>query len=163
MSAVGIGIVALALFAVKIARLARTGTINRGDCMGLSRYCKKWWLQGYTFEPSPFPPPWDFPVRVYGDSREVQGMSRQDQSTETLIAASQGIQTMGRFACHPSENLKHGDVLRSEEMGVFIRLEGDALQAPEFATTQVKTFAAVVTSRTIEEHAENEAMRRAMV
>ena len=119
--------------------------------MAISSYYKKWYLQGLVEVPSQFPPPWDAPTWEFGDGREVQGMFRQDQSTETLIAASQGIQTMGRFACHPSENLKHGDVLRSEELGVFIRLEGDALQAPEFATTQVKTFAAVIVSREIEQ------------
>jgi len=119
----------------------------------LENYYKTWYLQALVEVASVLPPPWNVPLWEYGDGREIKGFFRQDQSTEALIAASQGVQTMGRFACHPSESLKHGDVLRSEELGVFIRLEGDPLQSPKLATTQVKTLAAVVTSRTVEEQA----------
>jgi len=117
----------------------------------LEQQYKSWYLQELREVPSVFPPPWDTPTWEFGDGREVQGMFRQDQSTETLIAASSGVQTMGRFATSPNENLYHGAVLRSEELQVFIRLEGDPLTAPSFASTQVQTWAAVVTSRTVEE------------
>jgi len=119
--------------------------------MALSNYYKKWHLQELVEVPSIFPPPWDTPTWEFGDGREVQGFFRQDQSTETLIAASSGVQTMGRFATSPNENLYHGAVLRSEELGVFLRLEGDKISSPEFATTQISTWMATVTSRTIEE------------
>ena len=121
--------------------------------MGLSAYYKTWYLQELREVPSPFPPTWNTPTWEYGDSREVKGFFRQDQSKETLIAAAQDVRTLGRFACHSSENLLPGDVLRSVELGVFIRLEGDALETPKQATVQVKTFAAYVTSRTTEEQA----------
>jgi len=114
---------------------------------------KTWYLQGFTLEPSPFPAPWDAPVPIYGDKREIRGFLRQDQSSEVLIAAGQGIDTRGRFAVHPSANLSHGDVLRSEELGVFIRIEGDPLETLGQSTVQVKTFMAVVTSRSVEEQA----------
>ena len=117
-----------------------------------SRY-KTWFLQDFTEAPSIAPPPWDTPLWESADSREVKGFFRQDQSEESLVAATQGINTRGRFACHPSENIKHGDVLRSAEMNIFIRLEGDSLITSEFAGAQVKIFAARVTSRVTEEQA----------
>jgi hypothetical protein len=119
--------------------------------MGLSKYYKPWEMWELAEVPSEFPPPWDNPTFELQATRKLQGLFKQDQSAETMIAAAQGIDTRGRFACKPSENLKHGDVLRSEELGVFIRLEGDPLTAPSFASTQVQTWAAVVTSRTVEE------------
>ena len=121
--------------------------------MGLSAYYKTWFLQGLVETPSIFPPPWNQSTWEMADLRPVQGMFRQDQSTETLIAAASGIDTRGRFAVSPQANLKHGDVLRSEELGVFMRLEGDPLTAPSFASTQVQTWATVVTSRSVEEQA----------
>ena len=119
--------------------------------MSLEAYYKTWHLQGFKEVPSSFPPPFNQPTREYGDMRDVQGMFNQDQSTEARIASAQGINTRGRFACLPSANLLPGDVLRSEELGIFIRLEGDPLVAPEFALTQVKTYAAYATSRSDEE------------
>jgi len=119
--------------------------------MGLNSYYKKWYLQEFVEIPSVFPPPWDAPSWELGDGRAVMGLFRQDQSAEVLIAAAQGIETRGRFMCSPSENLKHGNVLRSGEMGVFIKLEGDPLQAPAQAMVQVKSFVATVTSRASEE------------
>jgi len=96
--------------------------------MGLQKYYKKWLLQEST-----------------NDEREVLGIFRQDQSSETQIAAGQGINSHGRFACSPDESLNHGDVLRCDNL--FIRLEGDSQQSPKFAITQIKTFFATIISR----------------
>jgi len=96
--------------------------------MGIQKYYQKWILQEST-----------------GNEREVLGIFRQDQSSETRIAAGQGINSHGRFAYEPNESLNHGDVLRCGNL--FIRLEGDLQKSPKFAITQIKTFYAITISR----------------
>ena len=112
----------------------------------MQEYYSTWILQGITQAPNPFPPPPPF-INQWGDAREIQGMFRQDQTTEALNSDAFRTDTRGRFAHHPSENLQSGDVLRHAETGMYIRLLGDPLIAPGFSPTQIQTWKCYVTSR----------------
>ena len=114
--------------------------------MDISRYYEAWYLQELIERPTGLPPPWDT-EKVYGDSTRIEGRFLLTQSTEQLIAAAQDIATRGRFACHPSEDLVNGYILRRESDSTFIRLVSDPLVAPTQAVSQIKTYEAVVADR----------------
>jgi hypothetical protein len=115
----------------------------------LENYYKPFYLQELRGFSTGFQPPFEKEF-IFGDGKEIKGMFKQSQSTEQLIASASGIKTHGRFACSPAENLLSGDVLRNNE-GLFIRIVGDPLVAPEQSTVQVKTYEAYITDRTSEE------------
>jgi len=117
----------------------------------MNEYYIDWWLQQLVKVPSVFPPPWDTPTWELGDGRIVRGCFRQRNSQLEMIAAGREAMTIGEFICDISENLQSGDVLRGEEMQVFLKIEGDPKQAPPQADEQIKYFPAHVTSRSVEE------------
>ena len=120
--------------------------------MNPSKYYKTWYLQGFTQIQTDFPPPFDV-MQDYGDVRAVQAMFNQDQSAEVRIAGAQGIRTGGVLLTGIDEKLISGDVLRSEELGVFVRIVGDPKKPPPQARAQLKTFDAYVSDRSTEEAA----------
>ena len=109
--------------------------------MGICKFYKEWILQEYveTVENSG-----DWELR---DSIVIMGMFRLNNASEGLTAATPEANTRGRFVCnaHENEGLRFGAILRCG--GLFIRLDGDAVVAPSFATVKIMSFNAIVTSQ----------------
>ena len=97
--------------------------------MALEDYYEHFFVQKLEEQPSPYPTPWT-PPQVYVDDREIQGMFKQQQSSEVNVAAAQGISSVGRFACSSSELFPSGTVLRRVRDGQYIRLIGTPMTAP---------------------------------
>jgi hypothetical protein len=109
-------------------------------------YFETHYLQERTRQPSGFPFPNDF-IYVFGDGMIVEGRFVQSQSDEMMIASAQGIKTRGKFVVSPAMPIHDGDVVRRERDGVFLRIIGDAVQSPEQAESQIKSFTAEITDR----------------
>jgi hypothetical protein len=109
--------------------------------MALEDYYEPFFVQKLEEQPSPYPPPWT-PPQKYVDEREIQGMFKQQQSSEVNVAAAMGISSVGRFACSSSEQFASGTVLRRVKDGLLISLIGTPMTAPLQAETQVSTWSA---------------------
>ena len=106
----------------------------------LNSYYQIYYLQGLASVPPTWPPGWGPDENwEWGDAREVKGLFVQNQSNEVQVAGTTGIIEVGRFGCHPSEDLREFDVIRAED-GVLFRLRSIPFVAPAKAISQVKTF-----------------------
>jgi len=114
--------------------------------MNPSKYYRPYQLQGWT----EVPVSGGTPLRSHCDVRLVMGLFAQKQSGEQPISDTQRVQTAGTFMTGVDENLVSGSVLRDEETGVFIRIEGDARKPPRQARAQLKTYDAQITDRSVE-------------
>jgi len=115
--------------------------------MALESYYEPFFVQKLVEKESPFPPPWDAPISVLEDGEGIVGIFKQQQSGSALIAAAQGVATVGRFACDSSLKLEPNTIVRRVSDGTFFRLIGTPLTSPLQADTQVSTWVSQTINR----------------
>ena len=106
----------------------------------IGRFLETFYIQEMTAQPSPFPPPWNDPIWVMGDGREVKGKFLQSQTDEVLIASAMGTRTHGRFITSIDTPIDKRTILKRARDDFFFALEGDPIEAPEQAIVKLKVF-----------------------
>ena len=119
----------------------------------LYKFLKTWHLQELITAqiPNPFWPPAPPPFTEhaeFGDAKEIQGFHTvaQGDLSNQQFQAGRGI-----FTALKSQSLKLNDVLRSKELGLYIKLIDEPIQAPEHSPTQIEKWPYQVVSRSDEE------------
>ena len=130
----------------KEKRIQQGALFHEVNDMAIEEYYQEYCLQEIRQTSTGYPPPNDYKDE-FVDGVKIDGLFIQSQSDEVLIASTQGIKTRGRFATAPSAKLNDGGILKHVESGVYIRLIGDPMEAPEHAETQVASWLAEIVDR----------------